>query len=193
MIEHMKRDGGIKIDTEGISEEQKATEKFQSAYREMMAQLTAPGFIPVLCAHEFAHAAYFGAAGVKNFKPMPPKIIYDPAIDDYKGHLAAYQPLDLPTWVPGQFDIWFSAIAKAHVAGGVVARKLMPSSDGGDSDDKERFKKVCDSINTDPKMSIDWEEWWKAAQDAVSKEIANPEFMKRIVQGAEELRPELGL
>ena len=58
----------ITINTNGITDEQKATEKFQSAYRDMMAQLLAPGFIPVLCAHEAAHMLYFGSVGAKEFE-----------------------------------------------------------------------------------------------------------------------------
>jgi hypothetical protein len=183
----------VTINVDGISDEQKKTEKFKSAYREMLNQLTAPGFIPVLCAHEAAHAVYFGVAGVKEFKPVPPTLIYDPAIEDYKGHLAAYQPMDLPTWVAGEFAIWLTKIAKAHAAGGVVARKLMPSSDGGDGDDRERFQKLCEKFNEDPKVSLDWTNLWKQAQDLVASEIANPEFMAMIVKVASEIRPELGL
>jgi hypothetical protein len=80
----------ITINTDGISAEQKATEKFKSAYRDMHAQLSAPGFIPVLCAHEIAHKIYFMAAGVKEdqFKPHPAQLRYDSTKDDYVGHLA---------------------------------------------------------------------------------------------------------
>ena len=84
----------ITINTDGISDQQKATEKFQSAYRDMMGQLTAPGFIPVLCAHEAAHAIYFTLAGMKEFDPRPAELKYDPAIDDYTGSLATIKVLE---------------------------------------------------------------------------------------------------
>src|SRR5713101_4328992 len=80
---------GITINTDGISEEQRATQKFKSAYNEMLAQLTAPGFAPVLCAHELAHLIYFGQLGETKYEPQPAKLRYDPAIVDYVGSLAA--------------------------------------------------------------------------------------------------------
>ena len=75
----------ITINTDGISAEQKAAEKFKSAYRDMHAQLSAPRFIPVLCAHEIAHKIYFIAAGVKEhqFKPHPAQLRYDTTKDAY--------------------------------------------------------------------------------------------------------------
>ena len=91
----------ISINTDGISDEQKATEKFQSAYREMLTKLTEPDFIPVLCAHEAAHAIYFTLAGVREYRPVPTTIKYNPAIDDYVGHLAAIELVDLPGFERG--------------------------------------------------------------------------------------------
>jgi hypothetical protein len=75
----------ITINTDGISAEPKASEKFKSAYRDIHAQLSAPRFIPVLCAHEIAHKIYFMAAGVKEhqFKPHPAQLRYDTTKDAY--------------------------------------------------------------------------------------------------------------
>jgi hypothetical protein len=86
----------ITISTEGISDQQKATAKFQFTYRGMMAQQSSPGFIPVLCAHEAAHLVYFGFAGVTNYKAFPVRITYDPKADDFVGSLASVQILDIP-------------------------------------------------------------------------------------------------
>jgi len=183
----------ITINTDGISDQQKATEKFKSAYRDMLAQLKAPGFIPVLCAHEAAHAIYFTLAGMKEFDPQPSKIEYDPAIDDYKGSLAAIKILDLPTWKEGEFWDWFFKIARAHAAGGVVARKLMPSSDGGDSDDKDRFEKLCKEINNkDKNVNINFEDIWKQAQGSIAENLENSEVMALIQKEALALRPQFG-
>jgi hypothetical protein len=162
-------------------------------YRGLLTQLNVPGFIPVLCAHEVAHMIYFGAAGAKSFEPVPTTIRYGTQIDDYVGDLVAIQLKDLRSWEPGKFWDWFSNIARAHVAGGVVARKLMPSSDGGDQNDKDRFRLLCDQLNADPKMSIKWKEVWKKAQESVLEDLKNPEFIKVIEQQARDLRPALGL
>ena len=65
------------IDTSGLSEEQKATSQFQSAYADMMCQLNASGFIPSLCAHEAAHLIYYKMMGATQFKPLHPRITCD--------------------------------------------------------------------------------------------------------------------
>jgi len=184
----------ITINTDGISDEEKATEKFQSAYKDMLAQLTASGFIPVLCAHEAGHAIYFTLAGMKNFEPLPARIRWDSEINDYKGYLAAIQVLDLPPWTPGEFWNWLFKIARGHAAGGVIARKFMPSSDGGDKDDKERFIKLCDEIQkADPKVRIDSEDLWKKAQDSIVEELKNPANLAEVEKHAAMLRPLFGL
>jgi hypothetical protein len=38
-----------------------------------------------------------------------------------------------------------------------------------------------------------WQRWWNLAQEAITKDLENPEFVKAIQQLAEELRPQLGL
>src|ERR1019366_2035203 len=97
----MTESNNIKIITEGISDEQKTTENFKSAYQDLLTQLSVPGFIPVLCAHEAAHAIYFTFAGMKNLAPIPHTIKFDPVANDYTGHLAAIQILDIPKWTEG--------------------------------------------------------------------------------------------
>jgi hypothetical protein len=181
------------INTDGITDEQKATPKFKSAYQEMLAQLNAPGFIPVLCAHEAAHLIYFSRVGANSYDPIPANIQYDPHIDDYFGHLAAVKLQDLPLWQTGKFGEWFAIVACGYAAGGVVARKLMPSSGGGDQDDKERLKLLCEQLNKDPNLSISFEDTWKRAQDAVRQDLQNPEILEIIQQQALSLRVELGL
>ena len=184
----------ITINTDGITEEQKATEKFKSAYRDMLGQLSAPGVIPVLCAHEAAHLIYFHHIGTKQYEPHPAQLKYDPKIDDYVGHLANVEILDLPPFTPGKFDEWLFDVGRAYAAGGVVARKLMPTSDGGDQNDKERFKSLCEEINSkNPNVKIDWDQCWKAAQKAVETDLENPKLMEQIQEQALIVRRELGL
>lgn len=183
----------ITIITEGISDEQKNTEKFKSAYQDLLAQLSVPGFIPVLCAHEAAHAIYFTLAGMKQFETIPPTIKFDPVANDYTGHLAAIQILDIPKWTEGLFGEWLFKIARGHAAGGVVARQLMPSSDGGDDGDRDRFKDICDEFNKDPNVHINFEYVWKQAQDSIVQELENQEVIAAIEKEALHLRPLLGL
>jgi hypothetical protein len=182
------------INTDGISDQEKAAAKFQIVYQGMMAQLSRPGFIPILCAHEAAHLVYFTMAGLKEYDPHPASIRYDPTIDDYVGDLAGVKLLDLPPWVEGKFWEWFGLVAKAHAAGGVVARKLDPSTDGGDKDDRSRFKDLCDHLNGEtPKLLISFEEVWKRAQESVLEDLSRPEMMQIIEEHALVLKREFGL
>jgi hypothetical protein len=181
------------INTDGISDEQKATEKFKRAYREMYAQLTSPGFAHVLSCHEAAHLWYFTKAGLKQYEPLPAKLYYDPATDDYGGTLASVQLLEMePLKTEEEAKEFLSNVLKGHAAGGVIARKLMPSlRDHGDEDDKMRFVDLCKKKN----LTDNPEELWRQAQTAVSKELAeNPIALAALEKFAEEtLRPQLGL
>jgi len=181
------------INTEGLSDAQKDSEKFKTAYADMLAQLTRPGFIPVLCAHEAAHLIYFQIIGMKDYKTLPPRITYDSEIDDYTGHLAAIEFLGVSSWESDNFEDWFFKMAVAHAAGGVVARKLLQSSEGGDQDDRAEFDTLCTEINKDPAMSINPERVWKDAQSIVAEQLENSEVMGLIHQEAIRLRPLLGL
>jgi hypothetical protein len=106
----------IIINTDGISDAEKLTPKFQKAYAEMLAQLTAPGFAHVLACHEAAHLFYLTMMGMKTYDPFPAKIEYDAATNDYGGTLASVTPGDIPKWTPGKFADWFTLAAKAHAA-----------------------------------------------------------------------------
>jgi len=192
----------VKIDTEGLTDEQKRSAEFQSAYQDMLRQLTAPGFADVLCCHEAAHLFYFMlAGGAKNYQAFHASLRYDPLINDYSGSLASVQILDYPEMTEGKFPQYISNIARALSAGGVVARKLMADhpahgydTTGGDQDDKERFVRMCGQLNTKANTSVDAETLWKSAQNAVFQELSDhPEWLSAIKQLADELRPKLGL
>jgi hypothetical protein len=177
----LKKFHKVKIGTEGITAEQKRSPKFQSAYQDMLRQLTAPRFADVLCCHEAAHLFYFKlAGGAKDYKAFPASLRYDPAIDDFAGSLASIQPLgDIPkaaTMDELQQEM-IPKVAKAHAAGGVVARKLMADhpvhgydASGGDQDDKERFTELCRQLNAKANTALDAETLWKSAQGAVDQD-----------------------
>jgi hypothetical protein len=202
----------VTINTDGITDEQKCSGKFQFAYQDMHRQLTAPQFAHVLSCHEAAHLFYFRMIGVRNLKATPARLRYDPVTGDYFGSLASVQILDpMPrASTLNEFEELLRRVARAYAAGGVVSRKLMASMDvdswghgmdttGGDQNDKERFAALCQALNTralkiSVKFSVDAETSWKNAQDAVLKDLsAHPEWLGAIETLAAELRPELGL
>jgi hypothetical protein len=197
----------VTINTDSITDEQKRSVKFQSAYQDMHRQLTAPQFAHVLSCHEAAHLFYFRIIGMRSHTVTPARLQYDPVMDDYLGILASVQILDPPPRASTQneFEELLSRIARALAAGGVVSRKLMASMDvglwghrmdttGGDQNDKERFVALCQALSTRAKFSVDAETLWKNAQDAVLKDLSeHPEWLGAIETLAAELRPELGL
>lgn len=127
---------------------------------------------------------------------FPAKIVYDPAIDDYGGTLASVKIRDMPP-VSGDTWNWLRTVAKAHAAGGVISRLLLPSLlDVGDLDDKKQFLDLCKTLQADnPQASIDGNILWKQAQDAVLRELTTiPELLSKLEAVADsELAPQLGL
>lgn len=202
-FEELEQDGSFKlrrgtltpkINTDEISEEQKATPKFQSFYQEMLVQLRKPGFIRILCAHEAAHLFYFTMMGLTEYDPHPATIHFDPLKDDYFADMAGVKAIDPALWQEGKFWEWFNIFARALAAGGVVARKLDPTTDGGDEDDGNRFKALCDKLNEDnPKLLLDFEERWKQTQQLVLEDLNHPQIMQAIEEQALVLRREFGL
>jgi hypothetical protein len=181
------------INTDALSEEQKASADFQFVYRGMLAQLCQPGFGRALCMHEAAHLFYFSLIGNTSYDAHPASIYFSSKTRRHEGNLAAVQLHDLKPHQEGQFWQWFDIVARAHVAGGVVGRKLSPTTDGGDQDDKERFERICAVLNSNPGISINATEVWMAAQKQVTEDITEPEVWAAIETQADALQLELGL
>ena len=137
----------------------------------------------------------------KNYKAYPARLSYDPAIRDYFGSVASVQILDMtPLTNEGEVWEWLSKIARAHAAGGVIARTLMssmvgpwPDPTGGDQDDKKHLQDICEQFSAGG-IPIEAEKLWKLAQDAVLQDLSeHPEWLAEIKELAAELRPKLGL
>lgn len=182
------------IATHGISDEQKATVKFQSAYADMMSKLTSPDFIPALCAHEAAHLVYYEMMGPIRYELLPPRLEYDPETRGFTGHYAAIKLAENPLCEPHKWQQYITMMARAHVAGGVVGRKLFPASSGGDEGDKQNFRKLCaDLTHHLGGISIDVEQCWKWAQDSVKRQLEDdPRLMEIIRQRGAELQSSFG-
>jgi hypothetical protein len=197
-FEELEQDGSFKlrrgdlvpkIITDKISVEQKATVKFKAAYQEMLGQLRRPGFIRVLCAHEAAHLYYFRKMGITQYQPYPAEILYNASLDDYGGNLASVKAIDPPLSNDEvEIQARLTLLSRALAAGGVIARKLDPTTEGGDGDDKDRFKVMCDLFNAQ-----DSEKLWKQAQQEVLEDLSHPEVMQEIAETGLKLKREFGL
>jgi hypothetical protein len=183
------------IATDGISDEQKTTAKFQSTYADMARTLKAPGFLEALFAHEAAHLIYYEMMGPMRYTVLPPRIFYSPEREAFDGHFAAVLVEEPPLCEPHRWQEYVIRMAHAAVAGGVVGRKLFPASSCGDEGDKARFNKLCvDLTNHFGGISIDVERVWWQAQDAVTKQLEDdPNIMEMIQRRAVELRSSLGM
>ena len=187
----------VSINTDGITPEQKATAKFKSAYREMYERLTAPGFAQVLCAHEAAHIIFFSIMAKRElpYNALRARLVYDPTITDYTGSLASVQLIEKPQYEGGNAWEWLYQVACGLCAGSIAARKLTPSSDGGDDGDRERFQEICHAVAANnPGVKIDVELLWERAQEAVSKILdEQPIVMEGIKAEAARIQEKLGL
>jgi hypothetical protein len=160
----------------------------------MMSKLTSPDFIPALCAHEAAHLVYYEMMGPIRYELLPPRLEYDPVRHRFIGHYAAIKLAEEPLCEPHKWRECITMMARAHVAGGVVGRKLFPACSGGDEADKQNFRKLCvDLTDHFGGISIDVELCWQRAQDAVKRQLEDdPHIMEMILQRAAELRPSFG-
>jgi hypothetical protein len=183
------------IATVGISDEQKATAKFQSAYADMTRKLIEPGFMEALFAHEAAHLVYYEMIGPIRYTVLPPRMFYSPERQAFDGHFAAIQLAEEPLCEPHCWQEYVTRMAHAAVAGGVVGHKLFSGSSGGDEEDKAIFGRLCaDLMNHFAGISIDTERVWNLAQDTVTRQLEDdPKIMETIQQRALELRSSLGM
>jgi hypothetical protein len=182
------------IATDGISDELKATDKFQRAYTDMMRNLSAPGFIDALCAHEAAHLVYYEMMGPVRYESLTPRLEYNPEKQTFTGHYAAIMLTEEPLCEPHRLHEYVTMMANVQVAGGVVARKLLPNSSGGDEGDKVKFMRICAELTAHfGGITIDVELVWKQAQDRVKRQLEDdPHIMATILQRAIDLRPSFG-
>ena len=111
----------ITINTDGITDDQKKSPKFRFVHDGMLADLSIPGFIDVLCAHEAAHKLFLEMNGVTKFIYLPAKVKYDPVADNFVGDLAAVRPVDAPAPDLSKLKDWVATMALCYAAGGVVS------------------------------------------------------------------------
>lgn len=185
----------MNIDTSSLSEGQKATAEFAHKYAGMMHQLNGPGFIPRLCAHEAAHVGYYQLMGCKQFRARPPAIFADARTGKLTGHLAAVEIIDKPEWFEESWQDWVSAMARACVAGSVVARQMGSTDDeGGEEGDRRVFDFLCAELMAHFKnIKVDTDEEWNNAKRSVENDlVAFPEIMNKIHAQAVELRSQFG-
>jgi hypothetical protein len=124
---------------------------------------------------------------------MPARIQYVPRLDDYEGSQASVQILEMVPLKEGDnVEEWFGLVACALAAGGVAARKVVPSTDGGDTSDRERLNSLFAPLNQHG-MSVNFEEVWKRAQERVSEDLKDPKNLNDLLRRALSIKGELGL
>jgi hypothetical protein len=147
-----------------------------------------PQYITARYVHEAAHAIYLERAGAVGVKLRGAQIVYDSKLDRFDHTGASVKG----TGYNGQYGTdhfaWVIAMAKTHVAGGIAVRKLIAVLDPGDDDDRKHFELFCDAICKSSGRTLDRPAIWKAAQDAVEKDLRKPDFRKKIWAKVAEFR-----
>jgi hypothetical protein len=176
--------------TDGISDAQKATAQFQSAYSDMLRTLNTSGFIEALCAHEAAHLVYYEMMGSIRYELLPARLEYDTERRRFIGYFAAIRLAEEPVCEAQKWQEYVTMLSRAQAAGGVVGRKLFPASSGGDEGDKGKFQRICaDLIRHFGGIKIDVELAWTLAQDTVEQQLNDkPQILEKIQQRAAEIR-----
>lgn len=183
------------IDVDSVPPQLRATAQFRHDYENMLGKLKNLDFVRTLCAHEAAHVVFFEMMGRIRYRPLRSRLEFNPHWNRFEGHFAAIELIEVPACEPTEWQKWVTMWADANVAGGVVARKLNPNSTGGDEGDKEKFRRECaELIQHFGGITIDVEVCWRTAQRRVEQQLVdNPILLEKILQRADELRPQLGL
>jgi hypothetical protein len=173
----------VAIDTSSLSDEQKATAEFKEMYAGMMRQLSGAGFIPVLCAHEAAHVVYYQMMGPIQYKPLPPRILCDERTGRLNGQLAAVEIIDKPLCLWESWQSWIRMLARASVAGSVVARKLGATGSGGEEGDRLKFNDECAQVVNHFKIiTIDTDVEWVRARRSVERDLEEYSYRLESIQ-----------
>jgi hypothetical protein len=185
------------IDSSSIPADQRSSREFRYHFLKMNDTLNSSGFIDALCAHEAAHVYYFELVGPIVYQPQKTTLRYDAERKQYHGHFAALMITKYPAFPgggPDDFTKWFNGMLYANVAGGVVARKLLPSSDGGDQGDKVQFENFCNELRKQyPFLGIDTQACWDRGRAEVERQIdSDPKIIEAIQSKAAELKGPFG-
>ena len=132
------------------------------------------------------------------YEPLKSQLRYNAESKKFEGHFAAVLITQYPLFRGGDvnaFAIWLHRMAQGNVAGGVVARKLLPTCDGGDQGDRREFEKFCDQLEEqNPPLKINRDVYWNRARLAVEELIESDRtLLIEIQQIARKLREEFGL
>lgn len=182
----------IEIDLSQVPAEKLADPRLLVLRAQLEAALRNPKWVAAFCAHEAAHIIYLGRAGMTDFTFASATILYDAARDEFNGFPASVRPGGFNNDLLARINVgqWILAVAMGHAAGGVAARKLTNAPDSGDQGDYENFCNLCDVLCAQhPDWTFDRPGLWRAAQEAVEKDLRSPKFKHEIWDKAHEIKP----
>lgn len=141
-----------------------------------------PSFRLHVCLHEVGHAFYMERLGAR-------KLIFHPAL---AWHHADTDTFDVGNMaVQGDFGeeaicVDLLAIARWHVAGGVVQHALAVSPDNIDSDEQD-FEAFADMAQEHGATRDDVREHWEMAKEDVRRDLRSPAFRRALWNRAKAL------
>jgi hypothetical protein len=165
-----------KIDISDVPSDKLMHPEFLTLRAQMEAALSNQSWISAFCIHEAGHMTYLRELGITEYAYIGPRIVYDKQKDVFDGFMAAVQPkTDPEKGGPEALPV----LAKALVAGGTFARTLTRAPDSGDEEDRQRFDHMCALIESKdelPKGTINCDQSWEEARQAVSIDLRSPRF-----------------
>jgi hypothetical protein len=168
------------IDISAVPEDKQKDARFVQLLASLQILCSSAEYITARYVHEAAHAIYLERAGATGVQFSGARIVYDSKLDRFDHAGASVKG----TGYNGKYgsDVlgWVSAMAKVHASGGIAVRKLTGVADPGDEGDREHFESFCDVVCKPNNYPLDRTALWKAAQDAVEKDLRSPAFRRTI-------------
>ena len=180
------------IDVSQVPAEKMTDPRFLHLKSQMEGALANEQWVTAFCVHEAAHIIYFTRAGLKDFTFRSATILYDATHDDFEGFPASVRPGGISDELMAKITgtEFISAIAIGHAAGGAATRKLTNVPDVGYESDYENLSSLCDVIQSRyADWVVDRKGLWKAAEQAVEKDLRRPAARTEIWNKVKEIRP----
>jgi len=155
-----------------IREEFKNEELYLRALKRLTEMLMMEDQIDIYCAHEAGHATYFIQSGAKetDIGYQGPTIFFDTEAGTVAFFPCAAYRVNPPA-IKNIDDL--RSVARIGVAGGIVEKVLENSTDLGDADDRQKFKRAYrDAIANEILPDQSEEDMWLSAKEEVSRDLS---------------------
>jgi hypothetical protein len=175
------------LDKSRVPVEKLADPRLQEWENDILEIMQDPSYRGFCCVHEAGHAVYYERAGAKRLTFHGPVALYCAETDEFDFGGAAVEIV----WPDTGAEMDLLTMARAYVAGGVVARTLTTrideDADGRDHEDFIReCQRLCPGI-TRKEIS----EHWEQAKKNVEIDLRKPALRRELWRRAKEFENKL--